>query len=235
MMRTITTTALAVALLLTLSAGVARAGPTYTITFGSFSGGTAQIHAPGTLANNLTVELGSVLISGALGTFESYCVDLNHYMNEHSTVTTALDTMANWNQASTQTSQNASGLASWLYMTFAAQAASTNNNVDRAALSLAIWNVLYDADYNVTTGTGFWVASSIYATRANAMLQALQAYQASGGLLPYANWLRTTDGPGNYTQDFITTVPEPGTLALVGIGLAFAAASKRRKKVAEGP
>lgn len=234
MIKRITTTALAVAALLFGAADKARAGPLYSINFGTFSGGTAQLHAPGTLANNLTVELGSVLITGALGTFESYCVDLNHYMNEHSTVTTAVNTMQSWNQGSATSPSNASGRASWLYLTYGPQAA---NSVDRAALSLAIWNSLYDTDFDVTAGTGFWetgASNANYVTRANSMLADLQAYQLSTGSLPQAIWLQTTDANLNYTQDFIATVPEPGTLTLMAVGLVSATVARRRKKAVGG-
>lgn len=232
MMKRITTTVLAVAFLLTLSVGAARAGPIYTINIGSFSGGTAVIHAPGTLAGTtgLNVELGSVKITGDLGTFESYCVDLKHYVNPPTNVTTAVSTMDQWGWRTDASPLGAlaGGRASWLYKTYGQQTTTGG----RAALSLAIWNALYDTDFDVTSGNGFWATNTVeaYTTSANSMLGALATAQNTS-TLPQAAWLQTDDPVGSsYTQDFIAPVPEPGTIALVAVGLASAAASRRRKK-----
>src|SRR3954462_9391667 len=81
--------------ILTTVSGAAQAAP-LTINIGSFSGGTGVLHAPGTLANGLNVYLGAVLITGDLGTFESYCVDLMHYDIPGANSAT-LDSMSNWN------------------------------------------------------------------------------------------------------------------------------------------
>src|SRR4051812_29074760 len=70
---------------------------------GQSSGATARIHSTGTLADGLDVYIGSVLITGDLGTFESYCVDLQHYDIPGSNQAT-LVSMANWdNKANTPT------------------------------------------------------------------------------------------------------------------------------------
>jgi hypothetical protein len=164
------------------------------------------------------VELGSVVISGPIGTFEAYCVDLQHYITP-GTYQTEIDTMSAWNNtASPSHASLGPGAASWLYNTFATSA--VGNNDLRAALSLAIWNSLYNNVYNVTTAnSGFWVtnaSSQTYITQANLMLAALQGYQ---GTLPYATWLRTANVANGYSQDFMGVIPEAGPLALLAAGV----------------
>jgi hypothetical protein len=218
--------ALAFALVIAGTAPLAEAAP-YTISISSFSGGTAVLNAPGTLANGLNVELGSVVVSGALGTFEAYCVDLQHYVSPGSYQAT-LDSMANWNNtAAPPHASLGSGAASWLYDTYAASA--VGNNDMRAALSLAIWDALYNNVYNVTTvNSGFWVtnvSSAAFVTQANSMLAALKNYQ---GTFTQEYWLRTVDKTNNYTQDFMGRIPEPAAVASLFVGSVAVFLMRRR-------
>jgi hypothetical protein len=205
----------------------AEAAPV-TINIGSFSGGTAVLHAPGTLADGLNVLLGSVRITGDLGTFDGYCVDLQHYDLPGANQAT-VDTMDHWsNTAVPAHASSGGGAASWLYNAYAADA--SGNQTKQAALSLAIWNSLYDSDFTVLGGSGFWATSvsTAYTSLADAYLGNLHDVMSAGGALPTATWLRTTDVTRNYSQDFIAPVPEPGTLLLVASGLACAARFRRR-------
>jgi hypothetical protein len=200
-----------------------------TINIGGFSGGTAVLHAPGTLADGLNVLLGAVHITGDLGTFDSYCIDLQHYAVLGSNQA-YLDSMANWNNTASPVHAGlGGGAASWLYNTYSGAAAG--NKDLQAALSLAIWDSLYDNDFSVTGGTGFYATSlsnASYATTANAWLDQLEQRMNEGTPLPQAGWLRTVDGANNRSQDFIAPVPEPGSIMLMGSGLASLLGFRRR-------
>lgn len=217
--------------LLTAVPGTAQAAP-FTINVGTFSGGTGVLHAPGTIADGLRVYLGAVLITGDLGTFESYCVDLQHYAVIGAN-TVDVGVMSNWNNPATTGYAGLGGrAASWLYNTYAASA--VGNKARQAALSLAIWNSLYDTDYNVLAGTGFRASSLSnlqYAVLANAMLGALDINKEP---LPNNMFLQTQNIAGTrYAQDFIgpppTPVPAPPTILLLGLGLGCAAGFMRRR------
>jgi hypothetical protein len=115
------------------------------------------------LGDGYSVYLGSVLIGVGLGTFEGYCVDLQHFSGDSPEYAEA-DSMLNWGVADSSVTNGTAarlggGAAAWLYNSYAKGA----DNTGRAALQLAIWNALYDTDYTVLGGAGFSVTSALSA------------------------------------------------------------------------
>ena len=118
--------------------------------------------------------------------------------------------------------------AAWLFNSFSAAAHDAATGGSAAGLQLAIWEVLFDTGGSLTSG-GFRVtAASTQALAAGAwylseLSKAGDAYKTAS-----ATWLDTRRG---YGQDQITT-PEPGTLLLLGMGVAGLAARRRKKSQA---
>ena len=219
---------------------VAAAGP-ILVHVGSENPGSpyATIYAQGTLADGLQVMVGSVRFTGDLGTFDAYCVDINHYLTpDHWYDVSSVDAMSNWGLSdpvvrAASSPSDAGARAAVLFNTFG----GATDSLTRWALQVAIWNALYDTDTDVATGA-FRISTGYAAgvARADDLLQALAGWDGSS---VDAGWIRLADGPGNGTQDFIAApVPEPATGWLMGAGLSAllgSVALVRRRRRARGP
>jgi len=156
----------------------------------------------------------------------TYCVDIVTDLTSPQDV--SITSTSNLTSSVATLAPEAAAKAAWLVNSFADTVRSTADgwyaNVLGAALQVAIWEALYDSTNDLAGGAFQLVTTGTIATQAQAYLTALYASDYTGST---AVLLDTRDG-----QDQITKVPEPGTLLLLGTGIAAFYTRSRRPAVA---
>jgi hypothetical protein len=247
----------------------ARAG-TITITNIDFTGGRVGYtfddeRSPpnggqGVLLGSVTMTAGADVSPELDGqTFEAYCVDIlgpvffgDPAGTEHQAL---VSNMSQWDDpnnalgpAADPTLSDRGRRAAWLYNEIAPSISPTDLSApalrDRTALQMAIWNALYDEDFNVSNSTArFSVAADSpdgpdVIERTDVYLGLLQAQllaDASVVATSDAPWIQITFGTNGAAQDFMgrptdsSPVPEPSAGLLLGMGVMSLAAFRSRK------
>lgn len=159
--------------------------------------------------------------TGFTDIFYSYCVDLLYVLNDPQTVTRRSTT--EYHNAGTV--DGGIGSAAYLFNANAAAIHASGNATLAAGLQVAIWELLYDNNSDLSAGSFVLNTTGAIRTAANGYLATL--FDGSGGRYSAsATWLDTLNG-----QDQMTFgVSEPSTLLLLGTAMLIAASRLRRPR-----
>lgn len=199
------------------------------LTLATGSGANMSVSLTGHTPNPFSVYAGSfngTLVGGPASyptSFEAFCVDINAAAH--------VGAPAYAINLTTTNSLTNGGRVAWLYnnalFLYSQHTNISSNAADqRSGLQLAIWNVLYDTDNTVSSGT-----FSVDIAPANS--EALANLFLTDSIAKTANGTQLKDASGHSYQAFIgPSTPEPGALAYLSVfsgGCLFALRGRFRK------
>lgn len=169
--------------------------------------------------------VGSLNGAGAFNAspFITYCVELSESFSFGTKPMTGYAIASGDSYFGSAKAEQLGRLMTWV----AAHPQAVDTAPESTALQLAIWNIVYDGDWNVGS-QGQFRDSSAFAPAADSLLAQARAMSGSS--------LRVFALTKSGSQDFLLlqTVPEPASLALVAGALGAAAWAARRRAVRPG-